>query len=153
MHAYRSHTCGALRPSDAGQTVRLSGWIHRKRDHGNLVFIDIRDHYGVTQAVLDISSPLFKQVEQTRVESVVTITGKVVKRTPETINTKLPTGEIEVKVEDFLLQSAADVGRGDPDPRHAEKLRSLTAAQTGERFINRLPRGPAASCNCECSQR
>ena len=78
MHAYRSHTCGALRPSDAGQIVRLSGWVHRKRDHGNLVFIDLRDHYGLTQCVLDISSPLFKQVEQTRVESVVTITGKVV---------------------------------------------------------------------------
>ncbi|HWT98619.1 MAG TPA: aspartate--tRNA ligase [Terriglobales bacterium] len=109
MHAYRSHTCGALRPSDAGQTVRLSGWIHRKRDHGNLVFIDLRDHYGVTQCVLDISHPLFKQVEQTRVESVVTITGKVVKRTPETVNPKLPTGEIEVKIEDYLLQSAADV--------------------------------------------
>jgi aspartyl-tRNA synthetase len=109
MHAYRSHTCGVLRPSDAGQTVRLSGWIHRKRDHGNLVFIDLRDHYGVTQCVLDISHPLFKQVEQTRVESVVTITGKVVKRTPETVNSKLPTGEIEVKIEDYLLQSAADV--------------------------------------------
>jgi len=109
MHAYRTHTCGVLRPSDAGQAVRLSGWIHRKRDHGNLVFIDLRDHYGVTQCVLDISSPLFKQVEQTRVESVVTITGKVVKRTPETINPKLPTGEIEVKIEDYLLQSTADV--------------------------------------------
>src|SRR5260221_1571481 len=109
MHAYRTHTCGVLRPGDAGQAVRLSGWIHRKRDHGNLVFIDLRDHRGVTQCVLDISSPLFKQVEQTRVESVVTITGKVVKRTPETINPKLPTGEIEVKIEDYLLQSTADV--------------------------------------------
>jgi len=109
MHAYRSHTCGVLRPSDAGQTVRLSGWIHRKRDHGNLVFIDLRDHYGVTQCVLDISHPLFKQVEQTRVESVVTITGKVLQRTPETVNPKLPTGAIEVKIEDYLLQSTADV--------------------------------------------
>src|SRR5215813_3191216 len=109
MHAYRTHTCGALRLADVGQQVRLSGWVHRKRDHGNLVFIDLRDHYGVTQCVLDISHPLFKQVEQTRVESVVTITGKVVKRTPETVNPKLPTGEIEVKIEDYLLQSAADV--------------------------------------------
>ncbi|MET1026282.1 MAG: aspartate--tRNA ligase, partial [Dongiaceae bacterium] len=109
MHAYRSHNSGALRPSDAGQIVRLSGWIHRKRDHGNLVFIDLRDHYGLTQCVLDISSPLFQQVEQTRVESVVTITGKVVKRTPETVNPKLPTGEIEVKIEAFVLQSAAEV--------------------------------------------
>ncbi len=109
MHAYRSHTCGALRPSDAGQTVRLSGWVHRKRDHGNLVFIDLRDHYGLTQCVLDISSPLFKQVEQTRVESVVTITGKVVQRTPETVNPKLPTGAIEVKIEEYTLQSTAEV--------------------------------------------
>ncbi|MDY0885581.1 aspartate--tRNA ligase [Dongia soli] len=109
MHAYRSHTCGALRPSDAGQTVRLSGWVHRKRDHGNLVFIDLRDHYGLTQCVLDISSPLFKQVEQTRVESVVTITGKVVQRTPETVNPKLPTGEIEVKIEEYFVQSVAEV--------------------------------------------
>ena len=84
MHAYRTHTCGALRMADVGQQVRLSGWVHRKRDHGNLVFIDLRDHYGLTQCVLDVSSPLFKSVEQTRVESVVTITGKVVKRPAET---------------------------------------------------------------------
>ena len=109
MHIYRTHSCGALRAADSGKTVRLSGWIHRKRDHGNLLFVDLRDHFGLTQCVLDTSSPLFKAVEQTRVESVVTITGKVVSRTPETKNAKLPTGEIEVSVQEFVLQSAADM--------------------------------------------
>jgi aspartyl-tRNA synthetase len=109
MHPYRTHTCGALRAADSGQVVRVSGWVHRKRDHGNLLFIDLRDHYGVIQAVLDISSAIFPKVEPVRLESVVTITGKVVKRTPETINPKLPTGEIEIQVQEFELQSAADL--------------------------------------------
>ncbi len=109
MHAYRTHTCGALRMSDVGQQVRLSGWVHRKRDHGNLVFIDLRDHYGLTQCVLDVSSALFKAVEQTRVESVVTVTGKVVQRPAETANPKLPTGEIELQIQDYLVQSVSDV--------------------------------------------
>jgi aspartyl-tRNA synthetase len=108
MHAYRTHTCGQLRAASAGETVRLSGWIHRKRDHGNLVFIDLRDHYGLTQCVLDVSSPIFAQVEQTRLESVVTVTGKVVARTAETINPRLPTGEIEVAIQDFAVQGTAD---------------------------------------------
>ena len=81
MHAYRTHTCGELRLADAGQTVRLSGWVHRKRDHGNLLFIDLRDHYGITQCVVDTSSPLFAAVEAVRLESVITVTGKVVERT------------------------------------------------------------------------
>ena len=109
MHAYRTHTCGALRLADVGQQVRLSGWVHRKRDHGNLVFIDLRDHYGLTQCVLDVSSPLFKAVEQTRVESVVTVTGKVVQRPAETANPKLPTGEIELQIQDYMIQSVSDV--------------------------------------------
>jgi aspartyl-tRNA synthetase len=109
MHAYRTHTCGALRLADVGQQVRLSGWVHRKRDHGNLVFIDLRDHYGLTQCVLDVSSALFKAVEQTRVESVVTVTGKVVQRPAETANPKLPTGEIELQIQDYVIQSVADL--------------------------------------------
>jgi aspartyl-tRNA synthetase len=109
MHAYRSHTCGQLRLADAGQTVRLSGWVHRKRDHGNLLFVDLRDHYGITQCVLDTSSPLFKQVEGVRLESVVTITGRVVKRSAETINPKLPTGEIELRIDEYKLQSASEM--------------------------------------------
>jgi aspartyl-tRNA synthetase len=109
MHAYRTHNCGQLRLADAGQTARLSGWVHRKRDHGNLLFVDLRDHYGITQCVLDTSNPLFKQLEAVRLESVVTITGKVVKRTAETINPKLPTGEIELRTEEYKLQSAAEM--------------------------------------------
>lgn len=108
MHAYRTHTCGQLRAASAGEIVRLSGWIHRKRDHGNLVFIDLRDHYGLTQCVLDISSPIFTAVEQTRLESVVTVTGKVVARTGDTINPRLPTGEIEVVIQEFAVQGTAD---------------------------------------------
>jgi aspartyl-tRNA synthetase len=109
MHSYRSHTCGELRAAHVGQTVRLSGWVHRKRDHGNLLFIDLRDHYGVTQGVVDTGSPLFKQIEPVRPESVVTLTGKVVARTPETVNAKLATGEIELKIEAFEVQSTSEV--------------------------------------------
>jgi aspartyl-tRNA synthetase len=109
MHAYRTHTCGQLRPEQAGETVRLSGWVHRKRDHGNLLFLDLRDHYGLTQCVVDTDSPHFAAAEAVRVESVVTITGTVVKRSAETANDKLPTGGIEVRIDDFVLQSAAQV--------------------------------------------
>src|SRR5690242_17060664 len=91
MHPYRTHTCGQLRLSVVGKVVRLSGWVHRKRDHGNLLFVDLRDHYGITQAVADVSSPIFPQVEGVRVESVVTLTGTVVARPAETVNSKLPT--------------------------------------------------------------
>ena len=94
MHRYRSHTCTALREAHVGETVRLSGWIHRRRDHGQLVFIDLRDHYGITQCVTDIEDPAFQQVEKHRLESVVCITGRVVKRSDETVNKKLPTGYI-----------------------------------------------------------
>ncbi|MBL8833858.1 MAG: aspartate--tRNA ligase [Rhodospirillales bacterium] len=109
MHAYRTHTCGQLRRENVGQTVRLSGWVHRKRDHGNLLFVDLRDHYGITQCVLDTSSPLFAAVEGFRPESVVTLTGRVVARIAETVNSKLPTGEIEVRIDEAKLQSASEV--------------------------------------------
>jgi aspartyl-tRNA synthetase len=108
MHQYRTHTCGAPTRALVGQTVRLSGWVHRKRDHGNLLFIDLRDHYGLTQCVIDTSSAIFKQVETVRVESVVTVTGNVVARSAETVNAKIPTGEVEVTIQAFELQSAAD---------------------------------------------
>ena len=109
MHIYRTHTCADLRVSDVGSTVRLSGWINRKRDHGQLVFIDLRDHYGITQCVADSSDPMFASVEETRNESVVTVTGSVVKRTEETINPSLPTGEVEVRIDSFTIQSAAEL--------------------------------------------
>jgi aspartyl-tRNA synthetase len=109
MHSYRTHTCAQLRLAEVGQTVRLSGWVHRKRDHGQLLFIDLRDHYGITQCVTDASKPVFKGVEDTRVESVVTVTGRVVKRSPETVNAQIPTGEIEVVIDDYVVQSAAEL--------------------------------------------
>ncbi len=108
MHPYRTHNCGALRLADAGRAARLSGWVHRKRDHGNLLFLDLRDHYGVTQCVIDTSSPLFPTVESVRLESVVTVTGKVVQRPADTVNPKLPTGEVELQIAEFAVQSAAD---------------------------------------------
>jgi aspartyl-tRNA synthetase len=109
MHPYRTHTCGQLRSDDAGQTVRLSGWIHRKRDHGNLLFIDLRDHYGVTQCVADSSSELFRRLEALRPESVITVTGEVVRRSSDTVNPKLPTGEVELRVRELQVQSEADL--------------------------------------------
>jgi len=108
MHRYRTHTCSELRDSHVGETVRLSGWIHRRRDHGQLVFLDLRDHYGITQCVTDVEDPAFQQVEKYRLESVVCITGRVVKRSDETVNAKLPTGQIEVRIDEFEVLSAAD---------------------------------------------
>jgi aspartyl-tRNA synthetase len=108
MHPYRTHTCGQLRLSEAGATVRLSGWVHRKRDHGNLLFIDLRDHYGITQVVAETDSAVFKTLEQARLESVLTVTGTVVKRIADKDNTNLATGEIEIRVEAASIESPAD---------------------------------------------
>lgn len=108
MHSYRTHTCGQLKKSNAGQTVRLSGWVHRKRDHGNLLFIDLRDHYGLTQCVVNIDSPSFKIAESIRNESVIRIDGTVVERTAETVNSKMDTGDIEITVTEIEILSTAD---------------------------------------------
>ena len=108
MHAYRTHTCGALRGPDAGQAARLSGWVHSKRDHGGLLFIDLRDHYGITQCVLPVGTPAFDAADALRVESVITVTGEVVPRSTATVNPRLPTGEIELRVAELEVQSAAD---------------------------------------------
>jgi len=107
MHAYRTHTCAALRLSNVGETVRLSGWVHRKRDHGQLLFVDLRDHYGITQVVADTDSPSFRTLDRLRLESVVTVEGKVVARSPETVNPNLDTGEIEVRAGEVTVQSEA----------------------------------------------
>ena len=107
MHAYRTHKCGELRLDNAGETVRVSGWVHRKRDHGDLVFIDLRDHYGMVQLVTEVDGPVFKVIESLRNESVVTVTGRVVKRAAEAVNPNLPTGEIEIRADDAVVLSAA----------------------------------------------
>ncbi len=107
MHRYRSHTCGALRKTDAGSTVRLSGWVHRVRDHGGVLFIDLRDHYGVTQVVADPDSACFSTAEKVRGEWVIRIDGEVKPRTDETVNSNLPTGEIEIFAREMEILSEA----------------------------------------------
>jgi aspartyl-tRNA synthetase len=107
LHRYRSHTCGALRSNDIGQTVRLSGWVHRVRDHGGVLFIDLRDHYGLTQVVADPDSPAFKVAEAVRSEWVIRIDGTVRKRPEGTTNSELPTGEVELYAAEIEVLSAA----------------------------------------------
>ncbi|WP_425409033.1 aspartate--tRNA ligase [Hyphococcus sp.] len=108
MHAYRSHNCGQLRKSEVGETVRLSGWVHRKRDHGGLLFIDLRDHYGLTQLVVEPEAPFFSEIEKVRQESVIKVDGRVVAREAEVVNANLPTGDIEVRIDAYDVMSAAD---------------------------------------------
>ncbi|MBX9815813.1 MAG: aspartate--tRNA ligase [Proteobacteria bacterium SG_bin5] len=107
MHSYRTHHCAQLRASDVGQTVRLSGWVHKKRDHGDLVFVDLRDHHGITQIVTEVDGPAFAVIEGLKNESVVTITGTVVARAAEAVNPNLATGAIEVRASAAVVQSAA----------------------------------------------
>ena len=107
MHRYRSHTCGALRESEIDQTVRLSGWCHRIRDHGGVLFIDLRDHYGLTQCVVDPDSPAFKDAEKLRSEWVVRIDGKVRRRPAGTDNPDLPTGAVEIYVSEIEVLGPA----------------------------------------------
>jgi aspartyl-tRNA synthetase len=109
MHPYRTHTCNELRAADAGKTVRLSGWMFRLRDHGGILFVDLRDHYGLTQIVVHPSRSFFAQVEKAHLETVITVTGEVKLRTPETINADLPTGEIEIEANELVLESASEV--------------------------------------------
>ena len=110
MHRYRSHTCGALRESDIGKVVRLSGWCHRIRDHGGVLFIDLRDHYGLTQVVADPDSKAFKLAETLRSEWVVRIDGKVRKRPGGTENPELPTGQVEIYIDEIeVLGPAAEL--------------------------------------------
>ncbi len=107
MHKYRTHNCSELRSKHENKTVKLSGWVHRKRDHGNLLFIDLRDHYGITQCVIENSSENFKILEKIKPESVISIIGKVFKRNSENINKDLPTGEIEVEFKELQILSEA----------------------------------------------
>ncbi|MBQ2260575.1 MAG: aspartate--tRNA ligase [Loktanella sp.] len=107
MHAYRSHTCADLTAADVGKTVRLSGWVNRVRDHGGILFIDLRDHYGITQVLCDPDSAVFADVEKVRSEYCIRIDGEVVARSPELVNAKLPTGEVEVFIRDIEVLGAA----------------------------------------------
>jgi len=107
MHAYRTHTCGELRRHHVDQIVRLSGWVHRKRDHGNLLFVDLRDHYGITQCVVETEEGAFATIEGIRSESVITVTGRIVERSDDTVNKAIPTGEVEVRIEELSIQSEA----------------------------------------------
>ena len=107
MHPYRTHHCSELRKEHVGETVRLSGWIHRRRDHGHLLFIDLRDHFGLTQLVLDTNLDILKEAAHIAYETVITITGEVVARSDDTINANLPTGEIELAVKDLHIESKA----------------------------------------------
>src|SRR5690606_21366474 len=107
MHPYRSHTCAALRKSDVGGNVRLSGWVHRVRDHGGVLFIDLRDHYGITQVVADPDSPAFKKAETVRGEWVSRVDGEVKARADDAVNTKLPTGEVEIFAQEIEVLGAA----------------------------------------------
>ncbi|OZA92943.1 MAG: aspartate--tRNA ligase, partial [Erythrobacter sp. 34-65-8] len=108
MHAYRTHTCAQLGQSHVGEEVRLSGWVHKKRDHGGVLFVDLRDHYGMTQIVADADSPALPLLEGLRLESVVTIDGVVKARSEGTVNANLSTGAIEVFARAAVVQSAAD---------------------------------------------
>ena len=108
MHPYRTHKCHELRASHVGETVKLSGWIHRKRDHGGLLFVDLRDMFGVTQCVVETGSALFEKIENLRLETVITVVGEVVNRIEGTVNDKLPTGEVEIKITELEVQSTAE---------------------------------------------
>lgn len=108
MHSYRSHHCGALNKDHVGNQVRLSGWIHRRRDHGGVLFIDLRDHYGMTQIVVEPENPYFEKLERLRAESVITVDGKVLARSDDTVNPAMPTGEIEIYLSELMVQSEAE---------------------------------------------
>ncbi|HOD50624.1 MAG TPA: aspartate--tRNA ligase [Candidatus Hydrogenedentes bacterium] len=109
MHSFRTHKCAELRKKDVGKEVKLSGWVHRKRDHGGVIFVDLRDHFGLTQVIVNPDKPFFGEAEQVRFESVITVVGEVVARTPETVNPDLATGEIEVVATDFHVESQAEL--------------------------------------------
>ena len=108
MNTYRTHTCEQIRKKHIGEQVSLSGWVHRKRDHGNLLFLDLRDHYGVTQCVIESNSSVFPLLDRVRQESVVSVIGKVTGRSIETINSSLPTGDVEIYISQFTILSEAD---------------------------------------------
>jgi aspartyl-tRNA synthetase len=108
MHAYRTHTCAELRAANVGETVRLSGWVHRKREHANALFIDLRDHYGITQVVVYPNAAFYEEAKRCSSESVITVTGELLARDAEAVNAEIPTGEVELRADTFVIESAAD---------------------------------------------
>ena len=103
MNKYRTHNCNALRKKNVGNDVLLSGWINKKRDHGNLLFIDLRDNYGITQCIIDKKNPQFSELEKIQLETVIKIKGSVVDRSLETINNEIDTGEVEVSIKSYEI--------------------------------------------------
>ena len=103
MNKYRSHSCNELRKNNVGKSIVISGWINKKRDHGNLLFIDLRDNYGITQCIIDQENKNFKELEKIQLETVIKVEGKVVNRSKETINKDIETGEIEISIENFTV--------------------------------------------------
>jgi len=142
MHKYRTHTCGELRSENDGAEVRLSGWIFRKRDHGSLLFVDLRDHYGLTQVVVQPDSPFFDECQRLRLESVITVTGRVEARSDETVNHKMPTGAIEVVAETLTIESASEPTplylAGDEDGPEDQRLRYRYLDLRRERLHNNI---------------
>jgi len=108
MHAYRTHNCGELRSENVGETVRLSGWVHRKREHANALFIDLRDHFGISQIVVYPTAKFYEEAKRCTSESVMTITGELLKRDAEAINPEIPTGEVELRADELVIESPAD---------------------------------------------
>ncbi len=142
MHKYRTHTCGELRSEHDGQDVRLSGWVFRKRDHGSLLFIDLRDHYGITQIVVQPDAPFFDGCQHLRLESVITVTGQVEARAEEVVNPKMPTGEIEVVAAELVVESASDPTPlylpGEEDGPEDQRLRYRYLDLRRERLHNNI---------------
>ena len=149
MHPYRTHTCNELRASDAGKTVKLSGWMFRLRDHGGILFVDLRDHYGLTQIVVHPSRSFFGLVEKAHLESVITVTGEVKLRTPDTINPDLPTGEIEIEANELVMESASEVT---PLYIPDEKADESEDVRLQYRFLD-LRRGNCRPCRCPYRKR
>jgi aspartyl-tRNA synthetase len=144
MHAYRSHTCAALNTAHVGETIRLSGWVHRVRDHGGVLFIDLRDHYGLTQVVADPDSPAFKAAEAVRSEWVIRVDGRVRQRPEGTTNPELPTGDIEVYATEIeTLSEAKELPVpvfGEPDYPEDLRLSYATSVEQLREGVTRLIR-------------
>jgi len=142
MHKYRTHTCGELKSAHDGQEVRLSGWVFRKRDHGSLLFIDLRDHYGITQVVVQPDADFFDTCQHLRLESVITVTGLVEARSSETVNPKMPTGDIEVVAGQLVVESASEPTplylAGDEDGPEDQRLRYRYLDLRRERIHNNI---------------